>query len=154
MHFTLAVILGLGISASFVVSSPHIDSQSNADDSTNLEPLILYVADQERGILTLQFDPSKPAQSSLSVLATTYGGFMPGWLTTHNDKIYTVSRTQFPTVNSTSGGVFSFKPHDGQARSCAKGFGLTLLSNASSEGLGSVACDVSRDGRTIAVANM
>ncbi|KAJ8098597.1 Lactonase, 7-bladed beta-propeller-domain-containing protein [Lipomyces tetrasporus] len=65
---------------------------------SELSPHILYVALQSRGILTLSFDPSKSVQTSLEVLDTnTDAGFMPGWLTARGDKIYSISRTGFPT---------------------------------------------------------
>ncbi|KAK9384498.1 Lactonase, 7-bladed beta-propeller-domain-containing protein [Lipomyces mesembrius] len=65
---------------------------------------ILYVALQSRGILTLTFDPSKSVQTSLEILDTnTDAGFMPGWLTDGGDKIYSISRTYFPTNAFLSG---------------------------------------------------
>ncbi|KAK9327564.1 Lactonase, 7-bladed beta-propeller-domain-containing protein [Lipomyces starkeyi] len=65
---------------------------------------ILYVALQSRGILTLSFDPSKSVQTSLEILDTnTDAGFMPGWLKDGGDRIYSVSRTHFPTNASVSG---------------------------------------------------
>ncbi len=82
---------------------------------------------------------------------------MPGWLTTHNDKIYSVSRTHFPTNDSAVGGVFAFQKHpalDGERAAPGQIYSLELLSNASSGGLGGVYCDISPDGGTLSVANM
>jgi 6-phosphogluconolactonase len=122
------------------------------------EPWILYVALQSTGILTITFDPSKPASTSLQIIdVNTDGGFMPGWLTTHNDKIYSVSRTDYPNNNSVDGGVFGFQKQyaqGGQRAAAGNNYGLGLLTNASTGGEGGVACDVTRDGRTIGVANM
>ncbi|KAK9350099.1 putative isomerase YbhE [Lipomyces doorenjongii] len=118
---------------------------------------ILYVALQSRGILTLSFDPSKSAQTSLEILDTnTDAGFMPGWLMDGGDKIYSISRTHFPTNASASGGVFSFQKHRAQyGEGGLPGvYRLELLSNVTSGGLGAVYCDVSRDGRTVGVANI
>lgn len=158
MYLSIPLILGAGLAANCVVLARQINIRSDAGDSSNQGPLVMYVADQERGILSVEFDSSKPVQSSLSILATnTDGGTQPGWLTSHDNKIYSVSRTQFPTVNSTSGDVYSFQPHNGESKFGAKDsrdFGLTPLSNMSSEGKGSVACAVSKDGHTIAVANI
>jgi 6-phosphogluconolactonase len=122
------------------------------------EPRILYVALQSTGILTIAFDPSKPASASLQTIdVNTDGGFMPGGLTTHNDKIYSISRTDYLTNSSIDGGVFGFQKHyaqEGQRAAPGSNYTLVLLSNASTGGNGGVACDVSRDGRTIGVANM
>ncbi|KAK9238772.1 putative isomerase YbhE [Lipomyces kononenkoae] len=120
-------------------------------------PYILYVALQSRGILTLSFDPSKSVQASLEILATnTDAGFMPGWLTLWEDKLFSISRTHFPTNASASGGAFSFQKYRSQRREegSAPSWSLELLSNITSGGLGGVYCDVSRDGRTLSVANI
>ncbi|KAK9311381.1 putative isomerase YbhE [Lipomyces starkeyi] len=118
---------------------------------------ILYVALQSRGILTLSFDPSKSIQTSLEILdISTDAGFMPGWLKDGGDRIYSISRTHFPTNASVSGGVFSFQKHRakfGQEESPGA-YGLELLSNVTSGGLGAVYCDLSRDGHTVSVANI
>ena len=116
------------------------------------EPWILYVALQSEGILTVSFDPSKPSSTSLQIIdVNTYGGFIPGWLTTHNDKIYSVSRTDYPDNRFVNGGVFAFQKHysqEGQRVAAGSNYSLGLLSNASTGGKGGVACDISRDGRT------
>lgn len=125
---------------------------------SDVEPWILYVALQSIGILTISFDPSKNASTSLEVIEVNkQGGFMPGWLTTHNDKVYSVSRTHFPTNNSVTGGIFAFQKHhapQGQRAAPGGNYSLELLSNDTTGGRGGVACDVSRDGRTIAAASM
>ncbi len=116
------------------------------------ERLVFYVGHQARGILTLEFDSSQNVSSSLTVLETnTQGGFLPQWLTSHQKIVYSVSREQFPTSNDTSGGIFSFKATKTSDNSS---YPLTVQSNSTSGGRGAVACDVSRDGRTIAAANM
>ncbi|KAK9253514.1 putative isomerase YbhE [Lipomyces tetrasporus] len=124
---------------------------------SELSPHILYVALQSRGILTLSFDPSKSVQTSLEVLDTnTDAGFMPGWLTARGDKIYSISRTGFPTNASISGGLFSFKKYRRQygEEGTRGALGMSLLSNVTSGGVGAVYCDVSRDRRTISAANI
>ena len=121
--------------------------QPRYDDS-----LILYVAHQARGILTLSFDPSQPASQSLQIVSTnTQGGFRPQWLSpTSNDttQLYSLSRQQFPTVNSTDGGIFSFKDQGLRNRT------LELQNAVDSGGEGGVYVDVSPDRRTLAAANI
>lgn len=107
----------------------------------------LYVAHQARGILTIGFDPTKPANSSLSIIDTSVkGGYLPQWLHLHGDKLYSVSRAHYPTANDESGGVFAF---DRQ-----KNGSLSLLNSVPSSGLGAVYVDVSPDGRTLSAPNM
>jgi hypothetical protein len=121
------------------------------------ERLIFYVGHQARGILTLEFDPLQNVSSSLNVLEiNTQGGFLPQWLTSHEKTVYSVSREQFPTVNDTSGGIFSFRAviNAHQTKKSDKYYPLTFKSKSTSGGRGAVACDVSRDGRTVATANM
>jgi 6-phosphogluconolactonase (cycloisomerase 2 family) len=102
---------------------------------------------QSKGILTLSFDPSRPVTDSIQILETnTNAGFMPGWITQYHEHFYSVSRTEFPTPNSVLGGVFAFQK-SGDTN-------LTLLNYVDSGGQGAVYTDVSRDGRTISVANM
>lgn len=118
----------------------------------------LYIALQSEGILTVSFDPSKPSSTSLQIIdVDTDGGSMPDWLTIHNDKIYSVSRTDYPDNRFVNGGVFAFQKHcvqEGQRAAAGSNYGLGLLGNASTGGKGGVACDVSRDGRTIGVTGM
>ena len=125
---------------------------------STMEPWILYVAVQSTEILTLSFDPSKPPQTSLQVVnIESDGEFMPGWLMSHNEKIYPVSRTYFPTNNSAAGGVFAPQKHPalyGRRAVSGQSYSLELLSNASSDGIGGVYPDVSPDGQTLPVANM
>jgi hypothetical protein len=72
---------------------------------SDTEPWILYVAMQSKGILTVSFDLSKPSSMSLQIIdVNTDGRFMPGWLTTHNDKKYSASRTDYPSNSSVNGG--------------------------------------------------
>lgn len=106
----------------------------------------LRVAHQKRGILTLSFDPSSPPEESLKLLSTTQAGHEPGWLRSRGDKLYSISRTQSPTSNSDSAGIFIFdKLTDGR---------LHLVDTASSHGNGGVFIDISPDGKTLASANM
>ncbi|KAK5054506.1 hypothetical protein LTR84_001397 [Exophiala bonariae] len=110
-----------------------------------------YVAQQNTGILEVSFDPSKSLNDSLSVVATTIAGTQPQWLKAHNDKIYSISRTGFPTNSSTSGGIFVFlRPHS----PATEGESLTLQDAETSNGQGGVHCDVSPDGKTLAAANI
>ena len=81
---------------------------------------------------------------------------MPGWLTTHHDKMYSVSRTDYQTNGSVDGGVYSFRKHyaqEGQGAAAGSNYDIGLLSNASTGGKGGVACDMSRDGETTGVAS-
>lgn len=112
--------------------------------------VVLYMALQSTGIVTLSFDPSRPVADSIQIVETnTHAGFMPGWITQYGNDFYSVSRTEFPTSNSVHGGVFAF-------RRSGPGIGanLTLLNSVDSGGQGAVYTDVSRDGRIISVANM
>lgn len=112
--------------------------------------LILYMTVQSRGILTLSFNPSKSVDESIRILSTnTDAGYLPGWITQYKDDFYTVSRTEYSTPSSIDGGVFAFHrtEDDGQSN-------LERLNSVSSGGQGGVYVDVSRDGRTISVANM
>lgn len=114
------------------------------------QDLILYMTVQSRGILTLSFDPSKSVDDSIRILSTnTDAGYLPGWITQYKDNLYTVSRTQYPTLSSVDGGVFAFHRAEDDGHS-----NLERLNSVSSGGQGGVYVDVSRDGRTISVANM
>jgi len=128
---------------SLLVVSVQAFSLSSSSDT---EPWILYVALQSKGILTVSFDPSKPSSMSLQIIdVNTDGGFMPGWLTTHNDKIYSVSRTDYPANSSMNGGVFAFQKHyaqEGQRAAAGSNYSLGLLSSADTGGKGGVACEM------------
>ncbi|OQU94492.1 hypothetical protein CLAIMM_00845 [Cladophialophora immunda] len=94
------------------------------------------------------------ANESLSIVAVnTDAGFMPGWLTASGDKVYSISRTNYPNSDSGSGGVFAFRRTPLLA-SAATGTGLVLLNRASSNGKGGVHCEVSPDGKILAAANI
>ncbi|KIX03629.1 uncharacterized protein Z518_07182 [Rhinocladiella mackenziei CBS 650.93] len=111
-----------------------------------------YVALQSTGILEVSFDPNKDVNESLSIIATnTNAGKMPGWLTSYHHKIYSISRTAFPDNDTKSGGVFAFQEPPASA---ARGTLLTFLDKESSNGDGGVYCDVNRDGKTLAAANI
>jgi 6-phosphogluconolactonase (cycloisomerase 2 family) len=115
------------------------------------EDLFLYMTVQSQGVLTLSFNPSQSVDDSIRILATnTDAGYSPGWITQYKENFYSVSRTQYPTLSSIDGGVFAFHKREGNARHS----NLDLLNSVSSGGRGAVHVDVSRDGRTISIANM
>lgn len=121
----------------------------------SLTPRILYAAVQSLGILTLHFDPTKNASSSITILDTnTHAGFEPGWLCLRGDKLYSISREEFSSINDTSGGLFSFSIRSKSSHTKPTEYRLDLLSSVSSNGRGGVFVDVSRDGRTLSAANM
>jgi hypothetical protein len=65
--------------------------------------------------------------------------------------------TDYPANSSVNGRVFAFQKHyaqGGQRAVAGSNYNLVLLSNANTGGKGGVACDVSRDGRTIGVGGM
>lgn len=154
----ISTMLGLRASMLFIVFLITSIQASPLLPRSDTEPWILYAALQSTGILTITFDPFKPAATSLQIIDVNVdGGVMPGWLTSHNDKIYSVSRTDYPSNSSAEGGVFGFQKRysqEGQRAAAGNNYSLALLNNASTGGEGGVACDVSRDGRTIGVANM
>ena len=116
------------------------------------QDLILYMTVQSQGILTLSFDPSQSMEKCIRILATnTDAGYLPGWITQYKDHFYSVSRTEYPTASSVDGGVFAFFAFDKRGNHHSK---LDLLNSVSSGGQGGVYVDVSRDGRTVSVANM
>jgi hypothetical protein len=95
------IVFGTILALGDAVSATNISLETDA-------PLILYVAVQSQGILTMAFDPSKPASESLSVLATnTDGGFQPGWLTSRGDKLISISRNATAGVQSRGHFLFS-----------------------------------------------
>ncbi|KAF5980742.1 hypothetical protein FCOIX_4646 [Fusarium coicis] len=89
---------------------------------------ILRVAHQERGILTLSFDPSELRNRSIQLVGPTQAGSQPGWLRSRRGYLYSISRTHFPHNSSTSG--------------------------EASYGDGGVYLDISRDGKTLSSANI
>ncbi|KAL6791502.1 Lactonase, 7-bladed beta-propeller domain-containing protein [Trichoderma sp. SZMC 28013] len=109
---------------------------------------MLRIAHQERGILTFSFDHSKSSSRSLELLSTTQAGFRPGWLHWRDSLLYSVSRTGYPNNLASSGGVFSFN------KKAEDSGDLSLVISQSSHGMGGVFCDVTRDGRTLSVANI
>lgn len=115
------------------------------------QDLTLYMTVQSQGILTLSFNPSHSVDDSIRLLATnTDSGYSPGWITQYKDNFYSVSRTQYPTSSSVDGGVFAFR----KGERIDHHSNLDILNSVSSGGRGAVYVDVSRDGRTISVANM
>lgn len=125
---------------------PTVSSSGNAT-------LGLYVAHQNlSAILEISFDPELGPESSLSVIGSNEdAGVQPQWLTMHEDKIYSISRTGYPDGEGESGGLFAFqRPHDDEP----SGTPLRLLSTESSHGEGGVHCDVSSHGKALAAANI
>ena len=119
----------------------------NSAHEASSRDLVLYMALQSKGILTLSFNASKPVADSIQILETdTQAGFMPGWITQYHEDFYSVSRTKFPAPDSVQGEVFAFRK-SGRTN-------LNLLNSLGSGGDGAVYVDVSTDGRTISVANM
>ncbi|OCL15230.1 putative isomerase YbhE [Glonium stellatum] len=146
--------LSFALYTGFFILSIHINALPT-HSLANPEPWTLYVAQQSTGILTLAFDPSKSVSSSLEIInVNTQAGFMPGWVTTHEDKLYSIARTHYPTTHSTSGGVFSFQRNRLQGHNTTGNYSLQSINSVSSKGTSSVACDVSKDGKTIGVANI
>jgi 6-phosphogluconolactonase len=116
----------------------------------------LLVAHQSKGIITLAFDPTQSSSSSLQILSTVQAGYLPQWLFPYNNAVYSMSRTQFPDVSSTSGGIFAFESGSLQNGNgtLAGGANLVLISNTSSDGLGGVYCGIGNNGRTLSAANL
>ncbi|KAH7309751.1 Lactonase, 7-bladed beta-propeller-domain-containing protein [Stachybotrys elegans] len=109
-------------------------------------PRILRVAHQERGILTLGFDPSNEPGESLQLLSTTQAGYRPGWLHAIGNRLYSISRTHFPNDSFVDAGIFKFEKLPN---------GLSeIIDSTSSHGEGGVHLDTSRDGRTLASTNI
>ncbi|KAF5232114.1 hypothetical protein FANTH_13110 [Fusarium anthophilum] len=107
---------------------------------------ILRVAHQERGILTLAFNPSEPTNRSIQLVGTTQAGYQPGWLHSRGEYLYSISRTHFPDNSSKSGGIHAF-------RKLPNGY-LELHDAVASHGDGGVYLDISRDGKTLSSANI
>ncbi|OQV08071.1 hypothetical protein CLAIMM_12396 [Cladophialophora immunda] len=70
---------------------------------------------------------------------------MPNWVTSHGNKIYSISRTAYPDGRFSSGGVHSFQ-HDGTR--------LTAISHTSSHGKGGCHLSVSPDGKALVASNI
>jgi 6-phosphogluconolactonase len=108
-----------------------------------------YVALQSSGILEIDFDPSKPANNSLSISKyNTNAGYQVNWITGYRDRIYSISRSHYPNASIPTAGVFAFEqPNAGSAMN------LTLLNSRTTYGNFGVYLDVSPDGRTLAAAS-
>jgi 6-phosphogluconolactonase (cycloisomerase 2 family) len=137
MQFTrLGSVLWLAIGTA--VASPGITS--NAHSHT------LTVAHQELGLLTVAFDASS-SDPSLRLVSTTAAGVRPGWLCSRGKNIYSVARTGYPDGKAEAGALFAYKA------ACTNKT-LKHIGDVSSRGEGACHCDVSPDGRLVAVANM
>lgn len=111
-------------------------------------PLGLYVALQSTGLVEISFDPGKTVQDSMSVVSVnTDAGYMPNWVTSHGDKVYSISRSNYAGSKSSSGGVHAFQQGQG-------GTGLKSIGQASSNGKGGCHLEVSPDGKALAAANI
>lgn len=117
---------------------PHLNSS---------ETLTLYVAHQSRGILTINFDPTKTADESLQIVDEIAAGYQPGWICGRDKNVYSVARTNYPDNSSVSGAVFVFNNDQNNHQ-------LNSLGSTSSDGEGSVFCDVNHDGSMLSVANI
>ncbi|KAK5059799.1 hypothetical protein LTR84_009682 [Exophiala bonariae] len=115
----------------------------------------LYVALQSTGIVELSFQPNvQDAGQALSVISTfSDAGKMPGWLASHQDKIYSISRLHYPDESFESGGLFAFR-QSATSSSSEPGKGLSLINEQRSTGKGGVHIDISPDGRVLAAANI
>ncbi|KAF5530641.1 hypothetical protein FMEXI_13416 [Fusarium mexicanum] len=107
---------------------------------------ILRVAHQERGLLTLAFNPSEPRNRSIQLVGTTRAGYQPGWLHSTGEYLYSISRTHFPNNSSMSGGIYAFRK---LPNGC-----LEIYDAVASHGDGGVYLDISRDGKTLSSANI
>lgn len=115
---------------------------------TKGSPLGLYIALQSTGLVEVAFDPEKPLEESMSVTSTcTKAGYKPNWVLPHKDKVYSVSRTNFPYKGSSSGGIHAFRKGGPRA-------GLEPINHVSSRGEGGCHLEVSPDGKAIVVANI
>lgn len=112
-------------------------------------PISFYVAVQRSGILRMTFDPSQDANHSLSITETIGNvGQKPGWVTSYQNNLYSISRTHYPDNTSVSGGLFAFEQHRDAYPS------LSPLDNVSSNGEGGVYCDVHPNGTLLSAANI
>ncbi|KAI4594729.1 hypothetical protein KJ359_007532 [Pestalotiopsis sp. 9143b] len=100
-----------------------------------------------RGILTINFDPTKPADESLQIIDEIAAGYQPGWICGRDENVYSVARTNYPDNSSVSGAVFSFDKDKNNDQ-------LSSLGSTISDGEGGVFCDVNHDGFMLSVANI
>ncbi|KIN00634.1 hypothetical protein OIDMADRAFT_29721 [Oidiodendron maius Zn] len=129
------------------VTSGALYSYEHSDDR-----LILFSTVQDQGILTLLFDPSKPASQSLEIIRTdNAAGSNPQWVTQYGTNVYSVSRQDFSVAYPNDGGIFAF------ARDWEWPWGsssLKQLDAIESGGNGGVFCDFdkpSSDGSTVSI---
>jgi hypothetical protein len=134
-------LLGLWSSTPYGVAAASICNTNSSSPTKTL-----YVAHQTQGLMTLHFDPSKPSSESLQISNSSTAGFQQGWICGRGDNLYSVSRTHYPTNDSTLGRLFHFKRG-------ASGL-LSAIGDTCSHGNGGVYCDIHKDGRILSVANM
>lgn len=117
-------------------------------DAASPANLLLRVADQSKGLLTLSFDPHN---HSIEVIHQNDAGFHPNWLFPYRGNIFTISRAT--TSTSEVAGLFTFvkSPHHAGGSSTSS---LSLIDTATSDGMGGVYVGVNRDGKTLAAADM
>lgn len=131
-----AVLLPLAPLASAFPAPSHNHDQSH----------ILTVAHQNRGLLSIAFDPTS-CGPSLRIIETTPGGFRPQWLCRSGKNVYSLARTQYPKAGDKEAGVYGFET------TCKLGH-LEPIGDVSSDGDGATHCGISPDGRLLGVANM
>jgi 6-phosphogluconolactonase len=122
---------------------------TNAMLLSDSAPLGFYVALQSTGILEIDFDPSKPANESLSIAKyNTNAGYQVNWITAYEDRIYSISRSHYPNDSAPIAGVFAFEqPKKASATN------LTLLNSRTTYGNFGVYLDISPGGKTLAAAS-
>jgi hypothetical protein len=129
-----------------ILSFPAVGTAAPCPNTTSASR-ILHIAHQTKGVLTVSFDPAETdSQKSIQILSSAQAGYQPGWLCSHGDGfIYSVSRTQYPYNSSDSGGAFTFQTTRD---------GLELIGDTSTDGKGSVFCDINKAGTVFSAANM
>lgn len=111
--------------------------------SVNHTKHTLYLALQSTGVLRLSFDPNLEPDNALVVVDQIEAGIMPGWLTLHGNKLYSISRTN--STNPSSGEVFAFQ---------TKHSGIEKFALTSAHGEGGVHIEVSPNGKILAAATI
>ncbi|KAH8177879.1 lactonase, 7-bladed beta-propeller domain-containing protein [Sarocladium implicatum] len=136
LHLLGAALLPLAPLASALPASSHNHDQSYT----------LTVAHQNRGLLSISFDPSS-CGSPLRIIETTPGGFRPQWLCRSGKNIYSLARTQYPEAGDKEAGIYGFSTN-------GKPGHLEPVGDVSTDGDGATHCGISPDGRLLGVANI